>query len=131
MRAAGARRAGLIPKASTDLASATTAKSWFATTRWLSSGFNIAEEYRGDGVISGWRDLGLRIRGQLAGELAAAADEMFAQAAYRHKPFSCLRKSTRQKAVSLPAGSSSDRAGRNNAVKQALSRDLRNARRWR
>ena len=64
-------------------------------------GANIAAEYHGDGVASGWRDLGLKIRGPLAAELAAASDEMFARADVRHKPFSRLRKSARQKTRSI------------------------------
>src|SRR3989442_3349312 len=35
-------------------------------------GFNIASEYEGDGVSRGWLDLGLKIEGPLAAQLAAA-----------------------------------------------------------
>ena len=66
-------------------------------------GVNIAPEYQGDGVTAGWRDLGLAVRGPLAGELAAAFDEMFACADFRHPPFARLRKSPRQKIVAAPA----------------------------
>ena len=38
-------------------------------------GFNISTEYEGDGVTSGWRDLGLRIAGPLVRELSGAFDE--------------------------------------------------------
>jgi len=93
-------------------------------------GFNIAAEYHGDGITSGWRDLGLKIRGRLAGELAAAADEMFAEANFRHKPFFRLRKSSRQKTVSFTGGKLLlTGPGRNNAIKLALARDLKHARR--
>jgi cardiolipin synthase len=54
-------------------------------------GFNIAAEYEGDGVRSGWRDLGLRIEGPLAAELAASFEEMFVRADFRHKRFLRLR----------------------------------------
>jgi cardiolipin synthase len=62
-------------------------------------GFNIAEEYDGDGVTHGWCDLGLRLEGALAGELAGAFEEMFALAEFRHKHFLRLRKSRAKKAV--------------------------------
>ncbi len=39
-------------------------------------GFNVAEEYQGDGVKKGWRDLGMKISGQLVQELSLAFDEM-------------------------------------------------------
>ncbi len=91
-------------------------------------GFNIAAEYQGDGITSGWRDLGLSIRGPLAGALAAAADEMFARANFRHKPFFRLRKSSRQKTVSFTGGKLVlTGPGRNNAIKLALARDLKHA----
>jgi cardiolipin synthase len=91
-------------------------------------GCNIAAEYQGDGVASGWRDLGLKIRGPLAGELAAASDEMFAGANVRHKPFSRLRKSARQKTVPFAGGKILlTGPGRNNLIKLALSQDLKHA----
>jgi len=92
-------------------------------------GFNIAAEYQGDGITSGWRDLGLKIRGPLAEELAAAADEMFARASFRHKPFFRLRKSSRQRTVTFTGGKLLlTGPGRNNAIKLALARDLKHAR---
>ncbi len=93
-------------------------------------GFNIATEYRGDGVASGWRDLGLKIRGPLVAELASAADEMFERANFRHQRFFRLRKSIRQKTVSFAGGKLVlTGPGRNNAFKLALTRDLKHARR--
>ena len=62
-------------------------------------GFNIAPEYEGDGVTSGWRDIGLRIEGPLASELAAAFDEMFERADFRHRRFLRLRRSSSRKTV--------------------------------
>ena len=91
-------------------------------------GANIATAYHGDGVVSGWRDLGLKIQGPLASELAAAADEMFAAAKIRHKLFSRLRKSSWQRVVPFPAGEILLAGpGRNSTIKLALSRDLKNA----
>ncbi|MDB6021458.1 MAG: Phospholipase D/Transphosphatidylase, partial [Pedosphaera sp.] len=46
-------------------------------------GFNVSEQYQGDGVKTGWYDLGLRLASPIAVQLAAAFDEMFAQAAFR------------------------------------------------
>jgi cardiolipin synthase len=91
-------------------------------------GANIAAEYHGDGVASGWRDLGLKIRGPLAAELAAASDDMFARADVRHKPFSRLRKSPRQQALPSAGGRLLlTGPGRNNPIKLALSHDLKHA----
>ena len=80
-------------------------------------------------VASGWRDFGLKIRGPLARELAAASDEMFAGANLRHKPFSRLRKSAWQRTVTFAGGEILLAGpGRNNTIKLALSRDLKRAR---
>ncbi len=92
-------------------------------------GFNIATEYRGDGVTAGWRDLGLSVRGPLAHELAAAFDDMFVCADFKHRPFIRLRKSSRLKTVlasesKLLLGG----PGRNNPFKSALRSDLKDAR---
>ena len=54
-------------------------------------GFNIAQEYTGDGVTRGWRDLGLRITGSLVTELAGTFDAFFARAEARHKLLQRLR----------------------------------------
>lgn len=48
-------------------------------------GFNISKEYEGDGIIRGWRDLGLQIEGPLVAGLALSFDEMFGLAEFRHK----------------------------------------------
>jgi len=93
-------------------------------------GVNIASEYQGDGVTSGWRDLGLAMRGPLAGELAAAFDEMFACADLRHPPFSRLRASARQKTVAAPeARLLLGGPSRNNPIKLSLRRDIERAQR--
>ena len=52
--------------------------------RALIGGFNIADEYDGDGIHSGWRDLGLRISGRLALELGRSFDQMFKRADFKH-----------------------------------------------
>lgn len=62
-------------------------------------GFNIAPEYEGDGVTRGWRDVGLRVEGELAGELAGAFDDMFARADFRHRRVFRLRTFAARKTV--------------------------------
>jgi cardiolipin synthase A/B len=92
-------------------------------------GVNIGTEYIGDGVEAGWCDLGLQIRGALAGELAVASDEMFDRAGQKHKPLARLRKSAAQRAVLFAGGEILLTApGRNSRIKRALTHDLRRAR---
>ena len=92
-------------------------------------GLNIATEYRGDGVTTGWRDLGLQIRGSLAAELGSAFDDMFACADFKHKPFTRLRKSGQSKTISTPEASLLlGGPGRSNPLKRTLRADLERAR---
>jgi cardiolipin synthase A/B len=56
-------------------------------------GFNIAPEYEGDGVVRGWRDLGLEIQGPLARALAACFDDSFSRADFKPKKLQRLRRS--------------------------------------
>lgn len=93
-------------------------------------GFNIAANYDGDGVTSGWSDLGLRVESPLAAELAASFDEMFALAEFRHKRFIRFRKTQAKRVVHHPdeqlllSG-----PGRGvNPIRKALYRDLAAAR---
>jgi len=92
-------------------------------------GFNIAQEYDGDGITSGWCDLGMKLQGPMVGELAASFDEMFARADFQHKRFMRLRRFTANKTV-LAADEqflfSGPGRGRN-PIKQALQRDLAQA----
>lgn len=62
-------------------------------------GFNIADEYDGDGVSSGWRDFGVKLEGTLVAELESSFEEMFAKADFQHKPFIRLRRSTAKRAI--------------------------------
>jgi cardiolipin synthase A/B len=89
-------------------------------------GFNIASEYDGDGVERGWFDLGLRVGGRVAGQLAATFEQMFARASFQHKRFIRLRKSTTQETVVNASEQlllSGPGRGRS-PFKQALRRDL-------
>jgi cardiolipin synthase A/B len=92
-------------------------------------GFNISSEYDGDGVTAGWFDLGLRVGGTLAAELAATFEEMFAHAAFQHKHFIRFRKSAARKLVLNPREQillSGPGRGRN-PFKRALRADLARA----
>lgn len=93
-------------------------------------GFNIAEAYEGDGVASGWCDLGLRIEGPLAVQLASSFDEMFRRADFQHKVFMRLRRSDANRAVMWPTEQillSGPGRGRS-PIKRALRGDLAQAR---
>jgi cardiolipin synthase len=92
-------------------------------------GFNIAAEYEGDGVKSGWCDVGLKIEGALVAQLELSFDEMFARAEFKHKRFTLLRKSHGKKTVRLPKEQllfSGPGRGRN-PFKRALHKDLKRA----
>jgi cardiolipin synthase len=65
-------------------------------------GFNIAPEYEGDGIKSGWCDVGLKIKGPLVKGLAESFEEMFARAHFRHKRFSRFRKIGPEKTIAEP-----------------------------
>jgi len=96
-------------------------------------GHNIAPEYQGDGVTQGWRDLGLRLCGPQAEDLAFAFDAMFARADLQHRVFTRLRRSAARSAFRWPESElllSGPGRGRN-AVKCALLADLAQARRVR
>jgi cardiolipin synthase A/B len=61
-------------------------------------GFNIADEYDGDGVTRGWCDLGVRLENPpLAGELSASFEELFALSDFHRKPLLRLRAFKRKR----------------------------------
>lgn len=93
-------------------------------------GLNIGVDYGGDGVTSGWRDLGLRIEGALARQLADAFNELFVRADFRHRRFQRIR---RTRADEVVAGrdwklllTSPGRGHR--ALRQSLAHDFAEAR---
>jgi cardiolipin synthase len=93
-------------------------------------GFNVAEAYNGDGIKSGWHDLGLKIVSPLAVQLAAAFDEMYARADMRHERLARLRSSTAKRNVVTEDGElllSGPARGRN-PFARALRKDLVRAR---
>jgi len=93
-------------------------------------GFNIAPEYEGDGVKCGWCDIGLKIVGPLAAQLASSFDEMFARADFRHKRFMRFRRFDAKKSVTWPAEQILfGGPGRGQSpIKHALRTDLEHAR---
>jgi cardiolipin synthase len=93
-------------------------------------GFNIASEYEGDGVTSGWCDLGLKIEGPLAAELATTFDETFERAERPQLLFAGLHKSdAKRTVVSRDEQLLLSGPGRGQSpIKTALRRDLAHAR---
>jgi cardiolipin synthase A/B len=65
-------------------------------------GFNISSEFDGDGVTTGWCDLGLAVRGPLVPQLAASFDDMFTRAQFRQKRFIRLRETSAKKILVTP-----------------------------
>ncbi|MDB6168562.1 MAG: hypothetical protein JWM88_1426 [Verrucomicrobia bacterium] len=94
-------------------------------------GFNIADEYDGDGVTRGWRDLGMEVRAPAAlRQLADAFDDMFSNSDLRRRvlqriqnPWDARRRAGRDEAVLL----SGPRMGRNR-FRTSLLKSLRRAR---
>lgn len=67
-------------------------------------GFNISDEYNGDGVTCGWCDLGVRLENaELAKDLAASFDELFSLADFHRKPLMRLRAFQRRRRLQKKA----------------------------
>lgn len=94
-------------------------------------GFNLAPEYEGDGVTRGWCDLGLRLDGPIAAELASSFGEMFGRADFQHKRLVRWRRAAAKREIEHPEQTlllSGPGRGRN-PIQRALLADLRHARR--
>ena len=66
-------------------------------------GFNVADEYNGDGLTCGWYDLGLRLENpRLAGELSESFAELFGMADFHRKPMLRLRPFRRKRLPEMP-----------------------------
>lgn len=92
-------------------------------------GFNVADEYNGDGVTAGWRDLGLEITGPLSHHLMHAFDRMYGLADFRHRRLQRLRKAL----VRIDAQANwqilcSGPGCRHGEIKQSLTRAIAQAR---
>ena len=92
-------------------------------------GFNIAPEYEGDGVSSGWCDLGIKVEGPLVRQLELSFDDMFSRAGFQHKRFARLLKSTARRTVTVPREQLllSGPGRGHSPIKRALKRDLKHA----
>ena len=94
-------------------------------------GFNMADEYDGDGVTSGWCDLGLQIKNrELAAKLGGSFAELFALSRFQHKSWLQFRAFRRRRKIKK--GSTRElllaQPGRGASPFQiALYRDLRQA----
>jgi cardiolipin synthase len=89
-------------------------------------GFNISAEYQGDGITSGWCDLGLQITSPLVADLTMAFDEMFARADIQHTPLTPLHRASAKQDIKTQDGElvlSGPGRGRN-PFKRRLRRDL-------
>lgn len=92
-------------------------------------GFNVADEYRGDGVNQGWRDLGLQITGEPVKELAESFDAFFARASFEHKRLQQLRKASTHIATGQNWQLLLSGPGRHpGGLKRTLARDLQQSR---
>src|SRR6202012_4680469 len=93
-------------------------------------GFNIADEYDGDGVTFGWRDLGVQLRdGELAKDLVASFNILFAPADFHRKPLMRLRLFKRKRSIRPVGNLLFAHPGRGASPFQAaLYRDLETAR---
>jgi cardiolipin synthase A/B len=88
-------------------------------------GFNIAEEYKGDGIKSGWRDLGLRITGPIVKELAESFDAFYAKADLKPKRLQRLRKAATKVAEGQNWKLVMSGPGRHHGeIRRTLGRDL-------
>lgn len=67
-------------------------------------GFNIGDEYAGDGVEHGWMDMGLALVGELAAALAAAFDRLYVMADQRPLRFPRLRGAEERRLVDCAEG---------------------------
>lgn len=92
-------------------------------------GFNIADEYHGDGVTHGWRDLGLEIRhSELVQALATSFDRFFSKAAVRHKRLQRFRKASHEVSTGENWALLLSGPGRNHgAMQRTLKEDLAKA----
>jgi len=89
-------------------------------------GFNVGDEYDGNGVDEGWLDLGLALRGELAGALAAAFDRFYVLAGERPRRFPRLRSAIERRHIDTGQGRLllSGPGRGSNPLKAGLLRDL-------
>ncbi len=97
------------------------------------TGFNVGAHYDGDGVESGWRDVGVSLTGPFVPPLVQAFHTMFASASFRHRRLARFRRQLRSQQVTLQDGSlfllSPGRE--RNPAREALASDILRSRRIR
>lgn len=94
-------------------------------------GMNIAPEYDGDGVRSGWRDLAMRVEGALASELGEAFDGSWELARTEHRALLRFRRTRARSSYTAASGRillGGPGLGYN-YMKRSLADDLASARR--
>jgi cardiolipin synthase A/B len=93
-------------------------------------GFNIADEYDGDGISQGWCDIGIRLEGPLAKGLEQGFDELFAKADFLHKRFMRLRRSSAKRTIVAASEQLllSGPGRGHSPIKRALTKDLASGR---
>lgn len=94
-------------------------------------GFNVAEEYSGDGVHRGWADLGLAMTGPAVAGLSEEFDRMWDAVEHREGFRSLFRRGARQAAIPIAPGVQllATGPGRSpGAFQVALRRDVAQAR---
>lgn len=97
---------------------------------WL-GGFNVADDYAGDGIEHGWRDFGVYLEGPVAADLMRGFLALFDAAALKRLQLPSLARFLRKQQVNLQApaalvgGPGSSRA----LMRQVLHADLKTARR--
>jgi len=89
-------------------------------------GFNVADEYDGDGIEKGWLDLGLLVRGELAGALAASFDRFYVRTEEKPRRFPRWRGTSERRARDSRQGRLllSGPGRGHNPLKASLLRDL-------
>ncbi len=103
----------------------------FDETLAIIGGFNIADEYAGDGITHGWRDLGVAVEGVVVQKLVHAFESLYALADHAPGRMARLRRAGQRKRIAAPPGElllSGPGTGAN-PLKAALTRDLARAQR--
>lgn len=97
------------------------------------TGFNIGASYDGDGVTTGWRDVGVVVHGGFVAPLAQAFHGMFGAASFRHRRLARFRKHLVPQRIEVEGGELyllSPGRGRNPA-RESLLADIGRARKVR
>jgi cardiolipin synthase len=93
-------------------------------------GFNVGDDFDGDGVTRGWRDLGVELRGAAVPALGSALLGQFGLASYQHRRLARFRRRLQPQRVDVPDARLyllSPGRGRN-PLQTDLDADLRRAR---